>query len=44
MLKEFEDVFLDGTDIIALEKRLGCDVKVCGVTGYEFFDALCGDN
>jgi NifB/MoaA-like Fe-S oxidoreductase len=42
MLKEFEDIFLDGVTLPELEKKLAADVRVCGVTGYEFFDALCG--
>lgn len=43
MLKEFESVFLDGMDIISLEKQLLADIKVCDVYGYSFFDALTGE-
>ena len=42
MLKQFEDVFLDGMSVAHLEKELGADVKVCDVSGYDFFDALTG--
>lgn len=43
MLREGETLFLDGTDIITLEKQLKADIYVCNVTGYNFFDALTGE-
>lgn len=43
MLKEFENIFLDGMDINSLENQLGADVKVCEMQGYNFFDALIGE-
>lgn len=42
MLKEFDNVFLDGMDLITLEKELKADITVCEVTGYDYFDALAG--
>ena len=43
MLRQFENVFLDGVSVADLEKRLGADVKVCEANGYSFFDALTGE-
>lgn len=43
MLKEFDKVFLDGMNILDLEKKLKADLKVCDMYGYSFFDALTGE-
>jgi putative radical SAM enzyme (TIGR03279 family) len=43
MLKEKDNVFLDGMEVIELEKRLNADLYVCDPCGYSFFDALIGE-
>ena len=40
MLKEFEDVFLDGVSVRTLKKKLNKKITVSPVTGEGFLDAI----
>lgn len=44
MLKEFEDVFLDGMTVSQLERETGKPVRITGGSGESFFNALTSVN